>query len=297
MPRIYRTSEMGGTPGGFTNQPGTVVAALDAVLVEAGWTIAHTATNRRAYKQGAAPYRYLYVDDSMTAAACRWRMYDAMSDIDTGTNPVPNESQLSGGSYLYKSANTAPRPWAMLASATDWIVYVEHQETTLGAVGSTAVREMLGMWETDEGAIDGTVVACNPSASPGFSAFALSNQPNIGNANWGGVHTTSRKYRSAGGQSQFVIAFTDPAAARDNQRIGAGANMQARTNVLRLAPIYVCDPADRITLGTIPMVWAACHTPPDPFETVEDANGNLYQGMQSCSQGSWGRVIWEIPNE
>ena len=44
----------------------------------------------------------LRVDDSGTTVA-RVRMYETMSDIDTGTNPAPTDAKVNGGLYWWKS--------------------------------------------------------------------------------------------------------------------------------------------------------------------------------------------------
>ena len=73
------------------------------------WEIAHTATGKRVYRStDALGNRFFYrVDDSSTGAAARTarvRAYESMTDIDTGTNPAPNDSQMSGGGYWGKSS-------------------------------------------------------------------------------------------------------------------------------------------------------------------------------------------------
>lgn len=96
---------------------GSLIAVFDNVLLGLGWTKPFSGVNKAVYRPPAGHRRFLRVDDSFGLYA-RLRMYDSMSDVDTGTNPVPLDTQISGGSYIAKSnsATSATRDWAMFVA-------------------------------------------------------------------------------------------------------------------------------------------------------------------------------------
>ena len=128
VPTVYRSDDASAPV--ITGTAGDLVNALDAILVNgygsksaAGWTIAYTGTNKRAYKQGSGLSHLLRVDDA-DARLARVVGYGTMSDVDTGTNPFPTSAQISGGLYMRKSisADSTARPW--ICFATDTTVYL-----------------------------------------------------------------------------------------------------------------------------------------------------------------------------
>jgi hypothetical protein len=90
------------------NSPATpATGTITCKVASAGWSIAYTATNKRAYRMPAGTNQfYLRVDDSGTGSASYARVvfYETMSDIDTGTNPMPTTANVSGGGYIHKSS-------------------------------------------------------------------------------------------------------------------------------------------------------------------------------------------------
>lgn len=85
-----------------------------------GWQKTFSGVNKAAYRsiEPLASGFYLRVDDTGTTIA-RVVGYEAMTDIDTGTNPFPTDAQISGGGYLAKSdaADVTARPWCLFADA------------------------------------------------------------------------------------------------------------------------------------------------------------------------------------
>lgn len=123
---------------------GSLITLLDACLVNgygsktaAGWTKEYSGTNLAAYRMSTvspATGMYLRVDDTGTTTA-RVLGYETMSDVNTGTNRFPLESQVSGGSYIWKSvsANSTARPWAMVACERSFYLFTLTNKTTLDA--------------------------------------------------------------------------------------------------------------------------------------------------------------------
>ena len=125
----------------FTGAAGSVISLLDACLVNGygsktplGWTKAFSGTNTAAYRQsGTTNNVYLRISDTnATLGWARCRMYGAMTDVDTGTDPAPTEAQIAGGMYLIKSGSgdtTTPRPWVVLGNEKSFYMWIGHNNT------------------------------------------------------------------------------------------------------------------------------------------------------------------------
>lgn len=87
--------------GTVTGQVGSLITALDAILLPQGWTKPYTGTNKAVYQMLGGNQRFLRVDDNGpgagTAKEARMTMYETMSDADTGTGPSPTAAQGVGG--------------------------------------------------------------------------------------------------------------------------------------------------------------------------------------------------------
>lgn len=123
----------------LTGQAGSLVNLLDKCLVtgygakeSAGWDIAFTAIDRRAYRASdvGGNRRFLrVVDDGSGSGGAQEAlvvMLDSMTDIDTGDSPCPAISQLSNGLVWRKSdsANATSRHWYLSASPSAFILFV-----------------------------------------------------------------------------------------------------------------------------------------------------------------------------
>lgn len=142
-PLIYRSTDAGAPQ--LTGQAGSLVAVLDAVLVDgygggvdvkapAGWTREFMASNKRVYRNSIAhgTGTYLRVDDTgseqLAEPRIAWmRAYEVMSDVDTGINPCPMPSQLARGSSVFKStvASSLSRAWTIIACNTYAYIFID----------------------------------------------------------------------------------------------------------------------------------------------------------------------------
>lgn len=99
---------------------GTATGTITFKIAPLGWTKVYTGTNKAVYKPSdvEASSALLRVDDSGTTVA-RVRMYETMSDIDTGTNPAPTDAKVSGGLYWWKSdvASAATRRYTIFGDS------------------------------------------------------------------------------------------------------------------------------------------------------------------------------------
>lgn len=95
---------------------GTITAKIPA----AGWEIAYSGTNKKAYRAlgVGATGGLLQVDDTVGAGAyAKVRGFMGMTDVNTGTDQFPTDTQVSSGGYWNKSsaANTTQRNWTLVA--------------------------------------------------------------------------------------------------------------------------------------------------------------------------------------
>jgi hypothetical protein len=129
---LYRSTDPGAVQ--LDGQVGSLVAVLDAVLVAAGWNIAFTTTNIRAYRQPAtadtALRAYLRVNDAGPGAAggqeARIVGYESMTDVNTGTIPCPTVAQMANGLFVRKSAtaDATPRLWLAVADERTFYMWI-----------------------------------------------------------------------------------------------------------------------------------------------------------------------------
>lgn len=95
----------------------TATGTITAKIAPAGRTKVYSGTNLAAYQSDDVNGNqfFLYIDDT-NATNTRFRGYESMTSISSGTNPFPTEAQLSGGAYCYKSnaASSSTRPWLII---------------------------------------------------------------------------------------------------------------------------------------------------------------------------------------
>lgn len=108
---------------------GAATGTISAKLAPAGWEKkAFSGTKLAAYRPSApeSTRMYLRVDDSGDKNA-RVVSYEAMTDISTGTNPIPLAAQVAGGLWWPKSAtaNATARAWRVFADSRGVYVALE----------------------------------------------------------------------------------------------------------------------------------------------------------------------------
>jgi len=137
---IYRSTDgsaptVSGTAGDLTNLLDKCLADGYGSMAAAGWTKAYTATNRRAYRNGTGSTQlYWRVRDDAGgtggAKEALIRGYEAMTDVNTGTNPFPTNAQsaLTDNSLIIRKSATADattRPWIVVADAKTCYVFIQ----------------------------------------------------------------------------------------------------------------------------------------------------------------------------
>lgn len=134
--RVYRSTDASAPT--LNGTVGALCTVLDAVLVNgygsqtaAGWSIAYTGTNLRAYRMATSGNTgfYLDVNDAAPATAkeARVRGYETMSALSTGTGPFPTAAQLTNGIFLRKSntADSTARVWTIVADGSVFYLFIE----------------------------------------------------------------------------------------------------------------------------------------------------------------------------
>lgn len=100
-----------------------------------GWTRQYTGTNKAVYKSSdpSSTGRLLRIDDTAAGTDARARMYESMTDVDTGTGPAPTDTQQNGGTYWSKGPNDATaKTWAIVGDEKFFYLL-----TQIGFGGST----------------------------------------------------------------------------------------------------------------------------------------------------------------
>jgi hypothetical protein len=130
---IYRSSDasaptLSGTVGDLVNLLDKCLVTGYGAKTAAGWTKPYTGTNKAAFRMGGGNQFYLRVqDDGPSAFAGREARlvgYEAMTAVDTGTNPFPTVAQKPNGLFARKSStpDAVTRSWIVFAD--DRTVYV-----------------------------------------------------------------------------------------------------------------------------------------------------------------------------
>lgn len=135
---VTRYASTDGSAPTITGQAGSLVAALDAILVTgygakpaAGWTKTFTGTNGAVFRPGAGTQYYFNVNDNGPGAGsfreARILGYETMSAFATGTNLFPTAAQAANGIFARKSAtlDASARAWKAFADARTIYLFVQ----------------------------------------------------------------------------------------------------------------------------------------------------------------------------
>lgn len=129
----YLTNATAGAPT-LTGSAGSFITLLDYLLVTTlGWTKAFSGANAASYHKdaGFGNDYYLGVDDSATLNS-RVRGFKTMTGAGVseglGSNPFPTDTQVSGGLYVFKGADTTTaRTWRFASDGTIFYLSIKAQ--------------------------------------------------------------------------------------------------------------------------------------------------------------------------
>jgi len=109
---------------------GTISGSITAKRSPLGWLRDLNSANVSIYKRSdsAATAMGLRIDDTgagiATVDAARVRMVEAWSDLNTFTGPAPTDTQLSGGFYWTKGANsTTAKKWVIVGDSRTFYLF------------------------------------------------------------------------------------------------------------------------------------------------------------------------------
>lgn len=284
--RIYQWDDAGAPE--LTGTAGSLIAILDACLVNgygskpaAGWSKPFSGTNAAAYRAGGGTQSYLHVIDTSTTAA-QLRGFVAMSDLGVGDDPFPKSTQSSTGSYFYKSAaGTIARPWVLVADSKRFYLFgASAQTTTEGMQASSNLNTNHAMFFGDivsyvpfdayHAALMAAVI--NGNISNYFGAVSLGGSAAISG------HYIARDYT----KTVSSLDCCKTASGRANvATIGSagGAYPSPVHGGIDLEPVFVSEPAKRVTRGHMPGLWNPIHTRPGtPMDTFTGKAGTPLAG-------------------
>lgn len=116
---------------------GTATGTITMKRAPLDWVRVFTGTNKAVYRSGdpASTQIMLRLDDTNAGVAsafeARARMYETMTDVDTGTGPGPTDAQTSGGQYWTKGANSATaKKWQMIGDGRLFYFFTEGNDST-----------------------------------------------------------------------------------------------------------------------------------------------------------------------
>lgn len=108
---------------------GPASGTITMKIAASGWEKAFSGTNKRAYRptDPASTRLYLRVDDTGTTNA-RWRGYEVMTDVDSGTGDFPSVAQMAAPGLWAPKANntTGSRKWMLLADGKRFFLLVQY---------------------------------------------------------------------------------------------------------------------------------------------------------------------------
>lgn len=132
----FRVTSVTGTAAEFSvpGVPDVVDAgvSISAKMAAAGWVELFSGTHISALAAGSveATGCVLRIDDTGTTL-CRVVAYESMTDISTGVNAFPLETQVAGGGYWPKSnaADASARAWSLYADDRSFLLHISPHQT------------------------------------------------------------------------------------------------------------------------------------------------------------------------
>lgn len=135
---------------------GAVAGTITMKFSPLGWTRPYSGTGIGCYKQGGneSYKRYLrvYDNDMVTSELVRFRGYEAMTAVSTGTGAFPTTAQVAGnGIDFYGIRNTIsdtqPRQWLLVGTPRTfylfWVHYLSAIPSSLNPIGGVVENGVL----------------------------------------------------------------------------------------------------------------------------------------------------------
>lgn len=285
-------------PGGTTTPAtGTITAKKSG----SGWSKPYTGTNLAVFRQPGGPSNgmYLRIDDAAAANVARFKGFESMSDLNTGTGMFPTEALFPGGLYCFKSltADSVARSWTLICNGS--IFYL-----LLNCDSSPTASNCTGMFFGDlasyrSGDLFATFTCGSTSSASTTSSLALL-VTNISGAST--AHYMARAANQLGSAVQ-VSKVSEPARAYAASYLaGNGPPFPSPVGgSLDLAPVWVTEGANLPTgglRGLLPGIWNPLHNKPlsnyDVFTPVGDLAGKTMLVCNLQGSGATSQALFDI---
>lgn len=327
-PTVYKSTDPGAPA--LTGQTGSLRDVLRAVLVNgygsggdakagAGWTEAFSGTNVSVFRNSpiTGTGGYLRVDDSSTyagsnARSALMRAYEAMTDVDTGTNPTPSVAQVASGLLMPKSKtlDSASRAWVIIANERFIYLFTDAGATATGWVGVAHFPFFAGDLITRKpgDAYHFCMIGSQMGAISGLGSLAggmFFGQRYFGAPTVSGVYLLRAAAQTGTSKGAAIAALSD---GEPTSVIGAtGSYPDPITSGLRMERVMVYEDA-RAIRGFLPNVYGTtCGRPFTDLAIRTDIEGvpvgtqilakdfSLSVGAQSTSSYN-GQLLFDITN-
>ncbi len=246
---------------------GTATGTITAKLAPAGFEEAFTGTNVAAFRSlhEDAPPACVRIDDTANLYA-RVVAYMDMEDVDTGTDPFPLSSQLSGGLYWPKANNTTgTRTWAVFSDGRTFYLYVQPTSASISGI-------ILGFGELDESEEGDWRVFVSGQASASYTGGAGC----LSIVGTTGANTLTMPRGPGGADTSTLGYLVSPLRSSGISGNSAGSAYSAFPDPVKdilLAPAYVVAGGLR---GRLPGLF---HTPQGAVGWVTPLDRNLAPGF------------------
>lgn len=156
---------------------GSYGGSIGIKYASAGWEKIYGGTAKAVYRPtDVSSARFCLRVDDTNGRYARVRGYESMTDVDSGTNPFPTDSQMSGGGYWHKSgaASAVAVPYLLAADALMLLVGI----CVGNVLGAYTNANIFGFGEglhlSPSGDPYATMLSCSSSSGDSISVGALS---------------------------------------------------------------------------------------------------------------------------
>lgn len=289
MAITHLTNASPGAPT-LTGAIGSLIALLDFCLVTTlGWTKAQSGTNLATYISPTGGGYYVAVNDT-TATTARVRGFETVqtpgTDVGCGTGPFPTDTQLSGGLYLYKGADTTTaREWRFVSDGSLFYLSIAaNANFSLFTFGKFKSNKVSDLYNT---VIMGDTAATTITA--GVSAVILATSAGVAGS------YLVRGYTGLGGAKQCSKAV-DAGFGHTTGALGTDAGNTYPSAIeggLILSRVQIAEGAGSFR-GVLPGLWSPCHARPlgngDTFTGTGDLSGKSFVAQNVSTAG---QVLFE----
>lgn len=284
-----------------SSAPGSsATGTLSCIVAPLGWGIPFTGTNLRVYQPATGNRLFFRIDDTGTTSA-RFLGYEAMTDVNTGTNGFPTAAQVASGSFFSKASAAGPRRTIAWGNGSVLYVYADYtgdsSAGTLSMIGDFTPYKSGDAWPTmtmgnsAAGTAEGSQAIAPTQASSSF--IAIVNHYVARSATQLAGAVTAGKI----GDQRFTASG---ATAGAQQLGGAGYSMTYPAPVdgnLWASQITVIESVLAAPRGVLQGIYAPMHVRPLSHLTISQGAGALAgKEIMSINLGTTGQILAEVSN-